>query len=183
MWLKVFMKHYELLTVLPGTLAEDDLMPFVKKIKDILTENKATEIVIEDIGKVRLAYPMNHIRYGYYHNYQFVAPSESLPVIQEKLGLMRELLRKMINTYDPLLREHSIKAKAASVVRSAKYGKRREEPKEQRSVSRRKVMVAKEKKETPTAPAAPTTTPTPDMKMEDIDKKLDELLETDIKSI
>jgi len=94
------MKKYELLFILPGTLAETEVQPIVEKVKNILVEAGATEIKNEDMGKNRLAYPMKHIRYGYFQLCHFSAESEQTVVIQRKLTLVDELLRALIQEYD-----------------------------------------------------------------------------------
>jgi small subunit ribosomal protein S6 len=101
------MKNYELFCILPGTLAENEVQPILGQITKVITENNGIEISIESKGKSRLAYPMKHIRYGYFFLIYFQAESENVPKIQALLRLNRELLRAVILSYNAKTREKS----------------------------------------------------------------------------
>lgn len=93
------MKKYELLLALPGTLDENEAK---KHSEEVLTMVKEcdTEAVLTAMGKTRLAYPIKQIRYGYFYTIVFSAETTPLKVIQEKLGLSRDLLRAVISEYN-----------------------------------------------------------------------------------
>lgn len=162
------MKHYELLIVLPGTMAEEEVAPVAEKVQKLLEDNGATNIVADDMGKSRMAYPMKHIRYGYFRAFRFDAEPAAIPEVQAKLRLFKELLRAMINTFDPAKREASaarlMKQRQESAMNTSKEEVKAEEPKKEESKEEEKPTEEK-------------------VAMEDIDKKLDELLETDLKSV
>lgn len=99
------MKHYELLCVLPGTLGEDEVQPLVNEVKTVLTDSGAANIASEDRGKTRLAYPINHIRYGYFTLFTFEGEPTVVPQAQAKLRLMTNVLRAMVNEFNPELRK------------------------------------------------------------------------------
>lgn len=138
------MKYYELLCILPGTLGEDEVGPLVQEVKTLLADNGATDISSEDRGKSRLAYPVKHIRYGYSIVLAFQAERQALPVIQAKLRLVSNLLRAMINEFDPAMR----KEKDAILVKLAKDRAEYEKP-------RMAAQASAEKEEVPEAPVAP----------------------------
>ncbi|MFH1946624.1 MAG: 30S ribosomal protein S6 [Candidatus Magasanikbacteria bacterium] len=95
------MQNYELLLILPGTLSEDEVDPLVEKISKIIEEAGASNLSIEKLEKRRLAYPIKHIRYGYFNLVYFEAESEKVVEIQEKLRLIPELLRALVQKTDP----------------------------------------------------------------------------------
>lgn len=167
------MKHYELLTVLPGTLSETEVPERIKQVTTLLSENGATEVTVEDMGKSRMAYPMKHIRYGYYHKMQFQAEPEQLPTLHNKLRLQSEMLRAIITSYVPAIRQHAIERRAAFLARSEGVA-REEQAKEAAAVSHHQEPAPIREKATVTETH---------MTIEDIDKKLNELLEGDIKEI
>ncbi len=140
------MKYYELLCILPGTLGEDEVGPLVQEVKTLLTDNGATNISSEDRGKSRLAYPIKHIRYGYSVVLAFQAERVALPVIQAKLRLVNNLLRAMINQFDPVMR----KEKDVILVKLAKDRAEYEKPRTSGQASVEKDDVA----EAPIAPKA-----------------------------
>lgn len=98
------MKQYELLVVLPGTMEESVVSAMIGNIKKIIEKNGAENIVTQDRGKSRLAYPIRHIRYGYFNLIRFVANGESIPKIQQEFALIPDLLRSLITSFDPTLR-------------------------------------------------------------------------------
>ena len=100
--------QYELIYILPGTLAETEVQTATQKIKEMMTETGASDIVVTEVGKNRLAYPMNHIRYGYFFIARFAAEQSAVEGIKEKLRLSGEILRMMITVYDP---KHPTEAK------------------------------------------------------------------------
>lgn len=90
------MNNYELLVVLPGTLAENETAPIVEKVKQLLLGCQAVDLTIKDEGKSRLAYPMLHIRYGYFYLVHFKSETANVKIMEAKLRLMSELLRALI---------------------------------------------------------------------------------------
>ena len=197
------MKYYELLCILPGTLGEDEVGPLVQEVKTLLTDNGATNISSEDRGKSRLAYPIKHIRYGYSVVLAFQAERVALPVIQAKLRLVNNLLRAMINQFDPVMR----KEKDVILVKLAKDRAEYEKPRTsgQASVEKEdvaeapiapKVVVAEvkpavvaeveadeeEKKPAKKAKKASTEKPTEE-NMSAIEEKLDKVLDSTLEEV
>ena len=167
--------------MLPGTLAEDELPNRLEGITKTITDLGATNVATEDMGKNKLAYPMKHIRYGYFFLLTFTAEGTAIPAMQEKLKLMTELLRCLFTAVNPDKKEAQQKrlaAMQAHMQKTAAQQQPAEEPKEETP---------------PAAPAAPAAeTPAPekkeepkkkDVSMEDIDKKLDEILDASIANI
>ena len=94
-------KQYELLCTFPGTFGEDELPGKVALVEQAVADAGATNVSIEDMGKSRLAYPMKHIRYGYFYLVTFSVEPESVVNIQQKLRLIPDLLRGIIHLYNP----------------------------------------------------------------------------------
>lgn len=164
------MQKYELLLVLPGTLDEKEADKKSQELLGLIKEY-GTEVELQTLGKNRLAYPVKLIRYGYFYTIIFQAEAEKVVALQAKFTLMRDLLRFMISHYNMTLSE----------IQKAAYS---ENP-----VVRENVPAAMEKMmveaEQPKAAAAPVATPArkeePKASMEDIKKKLDQIIdETDI---
>ncbi len=95
------MQNYELLLILPGTLSEDEVDPLVEKVSKTIEDAGGTNVSVEKIEKRRLAYPIKHIRYGYFNLAYFEAEPEVSVIIQKKLLLISELLRVLIQKHDP----------------------------------------------------------------------------------
>ncbi|MBI4426973.1 MAG: 30S ribosomal protein S6 [Candidatus Magasanikbacteria bacterium] len=95
------MQNYELLFVVPGTLSEDEVAPVVEKVKKVVLDNAGASWEMEAMEKRRLAYPMKHIRYGYFYLAFFQAEAEAVVKMQNELRLMPETLRALVTKFDP----------------------------------------------------------------------------------
>lgn len=95
------MTHYEMLTVMPGTMAETEVTPLIATVKEAVEKSGGKEVMAYDMGKSRLAYPMNHIRYGYFYLTQFQADKDKINDIRKKVQLVNNLLRVVIRQFDP----------------------------------------------------------------------------------
>ncbi len=169
------MKHYELMTIFPGTLTEEELAPIVASVEQTATEAGAAKIEKETLGKSRLAYPIKHIRYGYFYFFRFEAEPDQAHNLAQKLRLLSNVLRSLIQIYDP--------AKQAQA----------EEQRKKTAAAQLQQMTqtaeTEEKEETPAA-AAPQEAPVEKVEkkresvsIEEIDKKLDEILDENITNI
>ncbi len=95
----VMSKKYELLLVLPGTLDEKEAAKQINEIKESLGTN-AQDVELNNLGKVRLAYPIKQIRYGYYYTLVFSAEPEAVKAISDRLKLRADILRSMITLFN-----------------------------------------------------------------------------------
>lgn len=95
------MNHYELLCISPGTLAETELPEHIGRIQATVEQGGGSSLQVTDLGKSRLAYPINHIRYGYFTLVRFQAEPQVMQTIQEKLRLLSGVLRSVIRRYNP----------------------------------------------------------------------------------
>ncbi len=170
------MQQYELLFVLPGTLAEGEVTPVVDAVKAAISEKGGTVKSMDDMGKSRLAYPMKHIRYGYFRLCRFDAEQAAMPAIEQKLRLNNDILRILLKKQG---KGAVLPVQFVSPISSVERDQPRDqemgapEPRKEREMTVPEAHVAKE-----AAPVAETKKIQP----EDIDKKLDEILEKDIAS-
>lgn len=194
------MKKYELLFILPGTLSENEVAPAVEKIKAVVEKNGGKNVKTQDLGKSRIAYPIKHIRYGYFQLFQFEAESKEVLEINNTLRLMSDLLRFNINlkTKEGVVLE-KISAISDVTVRETSgpirsfEGQKEVKTEDQEAPAEKKIEVSediaashqidKPKAKTRAKSKVKTETKAENIKMEDIDKKLDELLETDISDV
>jgi len=202
------MRHYELMTVLPGTMTEDEVIPFIDRVKVILSDLSVTDVAVENMGKTRLSYPMKHIRYGYYYTFVFEAEPGIIAKAQTQLRLIPEFLRVLFSTFDPKMRAETAQRKAKMAAHQAARVAVQEEKKEENEDKEQSSLEEKEKKEEKTESSVseikekkdikeekiedteeekkeviePKVEPKKEKKvsMEEIDKKLDEILGKDI---
>lgn len=176
------MQQYELLFILPGTITEDEVNPIVSKVKEEVEKVGGTEIEMELGVKTKLAYPMNHIRYGFFELCYFSALPSAIPALNEKLRLMSQILRVVLRKRTAKSMRGLNLSIGTVTQENVMVGKdhHREAP----------TMVAASAAE-PTAaapvassePVAPTETKAENIKIDDIDEKLNKLLNTDIAGV
>lgn len=172
------MKNYELLAVLPGTLTEEEAQEIAGQIKETSEKNGATNLTMEFSGKSRLAYPMRHIRYGYFFVFAFEATETQIGLIQEKIRLISQILRTICKIYNP---DQKVSLNLGENVPANNENEPNFTKKEE--VVMPEVVAETTPESAPLAEKTemvePETKPakTNDVSMEEIDQKLDELLE------
>ncbi|KKQ27828.1 MAG: 30S ribosomal protein S6 [Candidatus Magasanikbacteria bacterium GW2011_GWC2_37_14] len=193
------MKKYELLVVFPGTLAENEVNAEAEKVKAVVTENGGVEFEMGEIEKRRLAYPIKHIRYGYFQLAFFSADTVQVKIIENKFRLMSELLRAVI-------RQQNVKANkkinfgALIIGEDNKRSETENEPihynqpvasvvTEEKVVQEEKkveVIVSEEQQKLAAAPVKKASAKKEEKKkinLDDIDKKLDEILDIGLDNV
>ncbi len=93
------MQKYELLLILPGTLDDIEAEKRLGEVVEVVKEH-SDSVETNNQGKNRLAYPVKQIRYGYFYTIVFEAEPAKARELQDKLRLMRDLLRAMITHFN-----------------------------------------------------------------------------------
>lgn len=153
------MKKYELLLVLPGTLDEKEAETRSNEVLAVIKEKDANA-ELNNLGKTRLAYPIKQIRYGYFYTIIFSVEAEDLKALQIKFGLMPDLLRAMVTDYNE---KFSTSQKISYATNDV-------------GVTTAAVEESEEVMDTEVAPKKVDEK----VSMQDIDKKLDEILAGDV---
>lgn len=189
------MQYYELLFILPGTLSEDEVKPVVKDVQEIVKANGGQNYSCDDMGKSRLAYPMKHIRYGYFQLAHFEAESKQVVVIGKKLRLVTQVLRVLIQKYDPKKPVKKISFEMALPIEqpmSVVAGEVKTRPSGEAAMATAVITKAEniEPKEENFRPVQVEKKPgsrgrkkSEKVSLDEIDKKLDEILEIDINKV
>lgn len=191
------MNHYELLFILPGTLDENEAKPLVDKVRDIVEKNDGKNLTIGELDKRRLAYPMKHIRYGYFGLAYFEAEPIKVKKMEAGFGLDRDFLRTFVKKINPNV--HTLKqinfGQVPTVNTEAPaYKKTQEEefatikkveetsevsPVVEENLDEVKTEEAVEEKKTKKISAKKEEK----VNLDDIDKKLDEILDIDLNKV
>jgi len=167
-------QHYELAYIVPISYLEGDLQKVNDEVTAMIKQFGGTITMTEDMGKRRLAYPIKQIHQGSYFAVEFDMESEKAKEFEQKLKLKNEVLRymivkKKIKSAEEIARE----AKIQEGLRTAKQEELTKiEAEEKASIKKNEdevlVQSASAKKEANKA------------KLEDLDKKLDEILKDDV---
>jgi len=152
------MEKYELLFIIPAKFTETELGEQADKIKAIVTAAGASVTETHDLGRRKLAYPIKNVRTGNYFLSYFDAEQGAVAKLNEMLRLSSDVLRHLI-----VVRDEKI-TKVPSFAEEEMRRERQEAP------TRAPQPVPQQ------APLAPKEKIT----MEELDKKLDEILTDDI---
>ena len=181
------MKLYELMFIVPGTLTEEEVGPKVATLETLVASIGATNSVTNALGKAKLAYPMNHIRYGYFYTITFSAEPEKVPELQKQLTLQKGYLRAMINVAVDATRTRDNAPNTLITIekkqdlideRKKSFARYKEESVPVQSAAPKKVQALEPVSEVvEVAPALPKEVTS--INMEDIDKKLDDIIAGD----
>ncbi|MFH1111964.1 MAG: 30S ribosomal protein S6 [Patescibacteria group bacterium] len=153
------MNHYELLYIVPLKMEGDSINPTMEKVNSLLKQLGAEITLQDNLGKRKLAYPIMLIRYGYYVLTEFNLDSEPLKKLERELTLSTEvlryqILRKNIKSPEQLAEEKALQDRL-------KNQQLREVAADQ------KPEIKEVRKETMT-------------RIDDLDKKLEEILENEV---
>jgi len=157
-------EHYEILYILPISLTPEETAPFVEKISGQIKDNGGTITKDDNLGKQKLAYPIKGLTHGYYFLYEFDLPKAHLSKLNRSIQLMPEVVRflivkKKVKTEKDIAEEKALQDRLA---------KRKEKEIEKLKASKEEV------KEKPAKEKGKEK-----ISLEDLDKKLDEILDTD----
>lgn len=171
-------EHYELLYIVPIKFLDDDLQKVTEQV-DVLIKKFNGEITKQDnLGKQRLSYAINYVHQGTYILVEYDMDKANNKQLDDQLLLMPEVLRHMIvcrkvKTEAEVKRQEMIKEgmrkskeeELAEIEEKEKDGVKKDDL---LKVESSKPVVAKEKEKSTKAT------------LEDLDKKLDEILTDDI---
>ncbi len=169
-------QHYELLYIIPVKFVGEEQEKILGKVAKIIKDQGCEITKDEILGKQRLAYPIKHIHQGIYVMVEFDGKQSAVNKINSTLKLTPEVLRFLVIKKKKLTPEQIAKQE------QKKQALVREEKKEKEAEIQKKVEEIKEdKKESPIS----KTKDDKDKKkgkvsLEDLDKKLDEILKDDI---
>lgn len=157
---------------------ETEVTPIIQAIQETIEKHGATEVVLSDMGKSRLAYPMKHIRYGYFYILQFSAEATAMKEMGNRVRLISNILRLVVRSYNP--KTQTVDMTKLSLTPLANVVSNEEVAPPARE-TRREPMAAKPMVE---AEVVKTVEPVVNnVSMEEIEEKLDQLLEKDLEKV
>jgi small subunit ribosomal protein S6 len=145
------MKHYELLYIIPGKYTEEEIDTIGNKVIEVVKGYGGEITFTDNLGDKKLSFPIDGMQTGSYLVIEFNAEPARIKDLDGELKLTPEVLR------------HQIVAKKVLTQAEIEQEKKRQER-----------LVEKPVEEKPAVAPAPKVT------LEELDKKLGEILEGDI---
>ena len=169
---------YEIFCMVSGDLTQDEASRTIDEIKQKVTAAGGSVDDAIALGKQRLAYPIRHTRFGYYYALYVTMGAAEMTALRRELERHASLLRTFVRRFDVAVnkkaRAEDLVFKRAPMAEAVTAAARPE----------RHVPAAAPFEEQKSIPTEPLVQKEPAMagavSAEEIDKKLDELLESDL---
>ena len=87
---------YEILAIIPSKFSDTEVDGAAQNIAKLLETGGAKVEKTQNLGKLKLAYPIKHVRFGTYVLFYIEAVEEAVQKIDQTLRLADEVLRHMI---------------------------------------------------------------------------------------
>lgn len=167
------MQKYELLFIVPTQFADTEIDGLREKVAKTIEQTGAKVTRNESLGKIKLAYPIKHQRHGTYVLVHFESEPSAIAGLDRTLRLSDEVLRHIIVDLAPgsEKKTYQIASYVAPLSEEARDTRRGPSPD---GVVPRKAAPAMAEA------AAPVKAEEVNMSMEELDKKLDEILDKDV---
>lgn len=166
------MKEYELLYIVGTQFTDQEIQRLQSKIDEMLTQAGAKVVKTQNLGKIKLAYPIKKIHHGSYVLSYFDAEPSVIVDLNRRLELAEEILRHTLLARPTGALERTFELVSYVAPLS-------EEAKSEREMKRAPMKTFK--KAEPQLPSpAPVLAQKSSMTMEELDQKLDKILKGDI---
>ena len=90
------MNKYELALVVNAKLEDEERAAVVEKAKGYITRYNGVITEVEEWGKKKLAYEIQHMREGFYYFVQFEADSTCPAEVERHMRIMDNVLRYLV---------------------------------------------------------------------------------------
>lgn len=166
--------RYELLYIIPATLAENEVGAVETKITNLITKWGANVELTKRLGKMRFAYMLEKQRYGYYVASVFTAETSALAKIEENLRISSDILRHLILRTEKSVDEQKFDLIQFNEVNvEEERGRRREKAAEG----------AEDKEKSEKAEGEASDEKKSEVSSDDLEKKIDNALTEDTKGV
>lgn len=169
-------KSYELTVIFSGVLTPSEIEEQSKQVEAVLAAAGAEIKFSHSLGRKKLAYKIKNFTHGEYRAWLFAADSKAAPALNQKLRLSNFVVRHLIVGLPPVVLEKRI-----AKITEPKTAKPKEEREETKRVERSEQAappMAIPPTETEEIPARPIKE-TKKISLDDLDAKLEEILERD----
>lgn len=90
------MTKYEIMFIVKATLEENQINNLAKEAQKLITDNKSKVIEFKEMGRKKLAYPINKEVSGFYYLMHVEATTEAIQEFDRKFRINENILRHLI---------------------------------------------------------------------------------------
>lgn len=108
------LQHYELMLIISGAITEDKHPEVLSQIRQNLEKNGAAKIQTVTLGRKKFAYAIKNLKHGFYFTCEFEIKPAAIKTVEEDLRLNNSILRfltikKKVKTAADVERESKLK--------------------------------------------------------------------------
>lgn len=112
-------RDYELGFILNPEVNEEAIRPLLERIQQIVVTHDGQVVKVNQWGRRRLAYPIEHNRDGYYIFIDMILTPETVAEIEHMLQVSEVVLRHMVKRRDPKAAQKEREERAEREARAA----------------------------------------------------------------
>lgn len=112
-------RDYELGFILHPEVNEEQTRAILERIEQIVTNYGGQVVRVNQWGRRRLAYPIQHNRDGFYVFIDMILTPETVSELDRTLKVSEEVLRHLITRRDPRIAQKEREARAAAAAQAA----------------------------------------------------------------
>lgn len=178
----ISMHIYELLYIIPTTFTDEEIGGVEQKIAGLLTKYQATIESTQRLGKFKLAYAIDKQRHGHYVMVLFKSEPAMMAKIDENLRITNEILRHLIVKVEEGDQKFDL-VQFMEVDVNSKDDKKKSRSDKKKTEAEEEVKEGKEEKEEDKEEAVEKDELSDAEKAEALDKKIEEALKADEKTV
>ena len=169
------MRKYELTAVFAGTISDTDFDAAASRVQKLLEDAGAANVERAELGKHKLQYEVDKNKYGHFAHFIFDCDASVANVISHKLKLSKEVMRFVVETFNAARIKRQPQIADVILIKASREKEREERDNREDRGGNSSGFAAPHVEKSEPAPAleAPAD-------LEEIDKKLDQLLQGDL---
>ena len=149
-------RDYELGFILTPEVNEEQTRALVERIEQIATNFGGQVVRVNQWGRRRLAYPIQHHRDGFYVFIDMILTPETVSELDRTLKVSEEVIRHLIKLRDPKTVQKEREARATAAAQAAAAPEGEEAPAEESTEEQQEVIAGEESEaQAPVGPVTP----------------------------
>lgn len=93
-------RNYELMFIINPQVTAEERVTVLESVKKIMEIVKAEDLIVDEWGERKLAYPIQKKTTGYYVLLKFIAEGEALAEIERRINIVEPVMRYIVVNKD-----------------------------------------------------------------------------------
>lgn len=174
------MRKYELTAVFAGTISDSELESAVTRVQKLIEDAGAANVERAELGKHKLSYEVKSNKYGSIATFTFEGEGETANVITAKLKLSKDVVRFVVELFNAARLKRQPQIADTPLIKASREKEREERAERGERGGDREDRGAQVFAAGHTEKPEPAPADDKPVDLEEIDKKLDQLLQGDL---